>query len=543
MASETGSGSGLETIPDTPQEGGRGFFELSILRTVDNLRMALLVLMLVVVLASPAQIDSQLAAYTALIIGVLLTLWTRFAARWHELRAANHLATAAVVTLLGDLAWIALFVWGTGGLMSPFLPLLLIPVIFGAGFFSLLNLAMALVTGLVCMIMVAFRLTQPENPALTWNLAGALFATIAVAWVAYGLCRVLERERHTNELVVRHMSEAVLLIDASGLIRLVNPSVEEILGLSPNLIQDLSVDQIPDEPQYEALRHALTDVISPDRGSSTSIRDVEIEEPERHDLRIYTVRMGGGAASGYLVIAQDVTDLKTVARARESGVRLLSHEIRSPLTTLKIVSQLFGQLAEQLTDANVAQMIELLDQETERILRLVGQFLDLAALDQGTFQLDLESTDPAEILQRVCESAAVRAAENELELELKCPDTLPRVNADPYRLEDVLHNLCDNAVKYTNPGGRICVSARQSNGEVALIISDNGCGIPPEMHKEIFREFVRASEPDRADQQRGLGLGLYIARQIIDLHGGRIMLQSEVGRGSEFTILLPISET
>ena len=105
----------------------------------------------------------------------------------------------------------------------------------------------------------------------------------------------------------------------------------------------------------------------------------------------------------------------------------------------------------------------------------------------------------------MCDDATIRAGKNQLELELNCPTGLPQVTADPNRLEDVLHNLCDNAVKYTDPGGRICVLARKCTCEVAQSGSDTGCRVPAEMRDEVFREFVRASEPEYADRDRGLG--------------------------------------
>jgi hypothetical protein len=177
------------------------FFELSLVRAEDNVRMALLILLLIVALTSPTYVVSSVTLYTSLVIGVLLTLWTRFAARWGELRAAGHMATASGIVLLAEFAWLALFVHGTGGLTSPFSALLLLPVIFASAFFSLLHIAVALTTGLIVATNVFFAVRYRLDPDTSWHLTGMLLAVIAIAWASYGLCLVLERERRANDLV------------------------------------------------------------------------------------------------------------------------------------------------------------------------------------------------------------------------------------------------------------------------------------------------------------------------------------------------------
>ncbi|MGC9316606.1 MAG: PAS domain-containing sensor histidine kinase [Armatimonadota bacterium] len=519
------------------------FFELSILRGVDNVRAALLILMLVVALTAPEYLASRVAVFTALIFGVFLTLWTRYAAHWDDLRSNGHLLNAAAVVLIGDITWIGLFVWGTGGLYSPFLALLLLPIVFGAGFFGLLTYAVAIATGIVAMLNVAYAFSQPVNAATTWRLLGSLFALLAVAWVSYTITLVLERERRTNELVIRHMSEAVILIDASGHIRLVNPSLERFTGLSMDDTIGLNVRDLPEEPEYDPLRGITAAAREPDRADVRSIEDIQVQADERLDLRVYAVRLGAaGRGAGWLIICQDVTDLKTIARARESGVRFLSHEIRSPLTTLKMISQVFGELAGRLTDDNTARLVDILDEETDRMLRLVGQFLDLAALDQGSFQLELSEVEISETVRRVARSLELRAAEKSLSVETEIDEPLPPVRVDPNRIEDVLHNLCDNALKFTDPGGEVRLCAMQADGHVRVTISDTGCGIPPETKEIIFEQFARAADGGGGNRERGIGLGLYLARRVVERHGGRIEVESEVGQGSDFMIYLPVSD-
>jgi len=527
---------------DGPEsEGPETMLEVSMLRAAGTVRVALIFLMLGVLSVAPAIISSRNVAYLALFVGTVLTIWTRFVARWQDLQVANQMTTAAGVVLFGDVLWTGLFVYGTGGLMSPFLALLFIPLIFGCTFFSVMELAAALVGALIVLIIVGFGLAAEQTAPNLFRMLGTVFATIAVTWIAYGLARVLERERRTNELVVRHMSEGVVLVDGGGVIRLVNPPLVKLTGIPMEKLTGLAARKLPLGRGGALLRQILGDVTG-DGGPGHSIRDIQVEGERPLDLRVYTVRMGSSPrASGWLIISQDVTDLKTVARARETGVRFLSHEMRSPLSTLKIVSQIFGELTGQLTDSNADRMVAILDSETDRMLRMVGQFLDLAALDQGTFQLACVPIDVREVMLRVCSSLEVRAADKNLSVERAIPETLPLAHADPDRLEDVLHNLCDNALKYTPGGGHIRVSAAATDGLLELTISDNGQGISPDIQDDIFSEFVRAAEDGQSGRRMGVGLGLYMARRIIEEHGGEITVESALGEGSAFTVRLPVA--
>jgi len=527
MAGRTGSDS-----PDT-------MLEVSMLRAAGNVRVALIFLMLGVLLAAPVVISARSVAFLALFVGAILTIWTRFGANWRDLQAANQITTAAGIVLFADVLWTSLFVYGTGGLMSPFLALLFIPLIFGCTFFSVMELAAALVGGLIVLIIIGFGLTAEQTTGNLFRVFGTVFATIAVTWIAYGLARVLERERRTNELVVHHMSEGVVLVDGGGVIRLVNPPLVKLTGIPMERLTGLAVDELPAGPGGALLRDILGDVAGA-AVANHSIRDIQIEGERPCDLRVYTVRMGSSPrAAGWLIISQDVTDLKTVARARETGVRFLSHEMRSPLNTLKIVSQIFGELTGQLTDSNSERLVAILDSETDRMLRMVGQFLDLAALDQGTFHLARRPIDVCQVMQRVCTSLEVRAADRKLAVENCIPESLPPANADPDRLEDVLHNLCDNALKYTPGGGHIRLSAAATEGGLQLTVSDNGQGISPDIQDDIFSEFVRAAEDGESGRKMGVGLGLYMARRIIEEHGGEITVESALGEGSSFTITIP----
>ncbi len=472
-----------------------GFFELSILRAEDNVRIALLFVLLLVALTSPVYVVNRVSLFTALIVGVFLTMWTRYGAQWAVLRAAGHVRIAAGVVLLGEYAWLALFVHGTGGLDSPFSALLLLPVIFASAFFSLLNIAVALSTGLILVTLGIFALSpQVAGQADTgWQLIGMLMAVIAVAWGSYGLCRVLERERRTNDLVVRYLSEGVLLIDGLGWVRLCNHQMERFLGMPAQEVLRINTRQIAQQPELAQLGDVLHGALIPGSYAPTHVRDVSIFTPEPTDLRVITMRLSSGAdkSMGWLVVCQDVTELKSLVRMREDGVRFLSHEIRSPLTTLRMISGVFSDLAEQLSDRSSVKLIEVMDDEVDRMLRLVGQFLDIAALDQGTYSLKPGVVVVPELLEKAESSLEVRASTHGVSISTRCDGQIPTISADLDALENCLHNLCDNALKHTRRGDEISLTAWADGDYVQIAVADTGYGIPAELHESIFDEFVQ----------------------------------------------------
>ena len=186
-----------------------------------------------------------------------------------------------------------------------------------------------------------------------------------------------------------------------------------------------------------------------------------------------------------------------------------------------------------------------MDDEVDRMLRLVGQFLDIAALDQGTYSLNIGPVVVPELLETAESSLAVRASAHGVIVSSRCDGQVPTISADPDALETCLHNLCDNALKHTARGDEISVTARADGDYVQIVVADTGRGIPPEMHESVFGEFVRAHHDDEdghpSTSRSGFGLGLYLVRSLVDLHGGHIELDSELGRGSTFTVHLPIA--
>jgi len=258
-----------------------------------------------------------------------------------------------------------------------------------------------------------------------------------------------------------------------------------------------------------------------------------------------------GKAMRVLGAVYDITERKEMESAlREADRRkseflaILAHELRNPLTPISNainVLQRMPECGEPATDEKKAAILRMAQRQVEHLSRLVNDLLDMTRISHGKISLERAPCDLAPLLSHAVEltQPAFEAKGHSLVMTLAAP-ALP-VFGDPVRLTQVFANLLNNAARYTDHGGRIELTAAQEGGETVVTVRDNGQGIPPDMLGSIFEMFAQAGTPEPA-AQRGLGVGLALARSLVEMHGGTIKAQSAGrGRGSEFTVRLPAS--
>jgi NtrC-family two-component system sensor histidine kinase KinB len=234
-----------------------------------------------------------------------------------------------------------------------------------------------------------------------------------------------------------------------------------------------------------------------------------------------------------------VTRFRVLDRLKSDWVATVSHELKTPLTGVRLaVHVLLEEVVGPLEPKQVELLLEARD-NTERLLKQIEHLLALARLEDGREQLDIQATDPAALLRASADDAASRAEDRRIELVVEDAPGLPLVNVDPAKFGAALNNLIDNALTYTEPGGKVTLSAGMEGERVRLSVRDTGIGIPLEYLPHVFDRFFRV--PGR-DQTPGTGLGLAIVREVILAHHGEITCHSEPGAGTTFTILLPAAE-
>jgi signal transduction histidine kinase/CheY-like chemotaxis protein len=259
-------------------------------------------------------------------------------------------------------------------------------------------------------------------------------------------------------------------------------------------------------------------------------------------LALSALPLPGTTALGLIVT--DLTEQKrqqelmAAHRRKDDFLAILAHELRNPLAPIRSAVQLLNM--PSATDDMAARARETIERQVGNLTRLVDELLDVSRISRGKIQLRKESLELATVVQRAAEAAypLVKARQHVLSIEL--PSEPIWLEADPTRLEQILVNLLNNAAKYTEPGGRIWISAKQAGNEAVLTVKDTGVGIAPDLLPQIFELFTQADH-SLDHSQGGLGIGLTLVRSLVGLHGGSITAHSDgLGKGSEFVVRLPL---
>jgi len=268
--------------------------------------------------------------------------------------------------------------------------------------------------------------------------------------------------------------------------------------------------------------------------ASNRVTGASFSQPERQLLL---------ALVDYAAIALDNARLYEAVRqanqAKSEFVSVVAHELKQPMTSIRgYASMLLKEVAGPLT-AQQKQFIRTISSNEERMRVLVSDLQDVARMETGQLRLDMEPTRLREALDKALETIQGQIKARSQRLVLRVAENLPTIHADPARLTQILINLLSNACKYTPEGGRINVRAWLQNSHVQCAVSDNGIGIAPEDQEQLFTKFFRAEDP-MVQEETGTGLGLCIVKNLIELQGGEIKLESQLGAGSTFSFTLPV---
>jgi signal transduction histidine kinase len=246
-------------------------------------------------------------------------------------------------------------------------------------------------------------------------------------------------------------------------------------------------------------------------------------------------RNGGGNA-GIILAVRDITEHRSLEKAKTAFVSDFSHELRTPLTTIQSAVSLIERARDRL-DPLEHRALELADQELKRIRGMVEELLTLATMDSWQYQLEVGPANLSTVIQTAMESIEAKAQRFGIKIffgdagEHRCV-------CDVQKLYQVFLNLLDNAINYSDPGARVDIEIEEDTSSLTVRIRDTGLGIPSEDLGQLFDRFYRVDK-DRSRASGGSGLGLAISKQIVEMHGGSITVESEVGAGSVFEITLP----
>ena len=333
----------------------------------------------------------------------------------------------------------------------------------------------------------------------------------------------LRREREESAALVEAMVEGVLAADARGQIVTANGAARRLLGYS----EEESLPAVDQLFRVKAAREVVTAVLE---GETVPERELGL------DGKSILLSGRGLPQGGALLVLHDVTDLRRLETMRRDFVANVSHELKTPLTSISGYAE---TLVNDPADAETTgRFLGVILANARRMQRLVDDLLDLSRIESGHWQPAPEPLDPETVARESWTLLAGRAAQHQVIFETSVGPGAERVYADAVALRQVLSNLFDNALRYTAPGGKVTMLARREDHGVTVRVRDTGSGIPSDHLPRIFERFYRA-DPARSREEGGTGLGLAIVKHMVEAHDGRVSATSEVGKGTEIACWFP----
>ena len=553
------------------------------------LAVVFVISLLLVLLVPGINITSPVLAAIGMVLVLVATvgsaLLTRFPAadRW------------AILIPLVDLIAIGTFRAGTGGIMSLFGGMILLPVVWIAAEKGRRYIVVAGVGTVVSLILpYAIGSTEFKNASdvVRWTFSPLIYVFVAsifnelarqarsqvhaIRELADEKERMLERtfeyasqleeseakfraaDRMFRGVWAAVTEQSVIGTDVTGLIDAWNPGATKMLGVEQDDAEGKRyVFEFHDADELENRARELNyppgaTVLNP--GFSALVESARLGDAEsrewtyvRDDGTVFPVALSvtkrvdeSGETIGYLFVAADVTQAREVARLKDEFVGLISHELRTPLSSILGYLELMRDDDEHPLSEEQEQYLAVAERNAHRLLRLVGDLLFTAQVESGKFPLDLKDVELEHVVTAAVESARPAATAAGITIVEEVADSTPVTYGDPVRLGQVCDNLISNAIKFTPKGGAVTVSLSRSEKDAIVTVRDTGMGIPASELDQLFARFFRATTATR-NAVPGVGLGLTITKAIVTAHHGEMGVTSEEGVGTEFIVTLPLA--
>ena len=340
----------------------------------------------------------------------------------------------------------------------------------------------------------------------------------------------LEEERARLETTFSGMTEGVLLTDERGDILHLNPAFQEMFSLKGNVEGRSALEVLASVASDDAIQEVI-------RTGKSVEREITFDKPRRRVFQVHFSPMRrDGKLFGVVSVFHDLTEIRRLEQVRRDFIANLSHELKTPLTAIRGFSE---TLLEEGDPAETRKHLEVIFRHAADLNHLMENLLNLSKIESGKEEVLSESVAVKSFVERLLERFSAEARVKKIEVFNEIPEDLPPVSADPTKLNQILANLVDNAIKYTPEGGKIWVQGRVLPQEFQMEVKDTGPGIPKEDRERIFERFYRVDKA-RSRETGGAGLGLAIVKHLVELHGGRITVQSDPGSGSRFLVSLPL---
>jgi two-component system phosphate regulon sensor histidine kinase PhoR len=345
------------------------------------------------------------------------------------------------------------------------------------------------------------------------------------------MIRSLTEQRNLSAAILGSMVEGVAVVSGEERLVFANQAFSQAMGIEGGGWQGRRLVEVVRQTELlTAIRQVLA-------GCGTVHCEVAMGIVRTRNFAATASAVHSSGAAAVLVL-YDITELRRLERVRRDFVANVSHEFKTPLTAIQgFAETLLGGAVEDI--GNRRHFLEIILDHARRLTRLTNDLLKLSQIEADQMELEFGAIAVCGLIEGCVEIARFRAGEKQLTLKIQCPGGIPPALGDRNGLAEVLQNLLDNAIQYTPSGREIVVRASAQNGKIILTVSDTGIGIPQAEQTRIFERFYRV-DAARSREGGGTGLGLAIAKHIVEAHGGRIWVESEVGRGSDFHFSIPV---
>jgi PAS domain S-box-containing protein len=356
----------------------------------------------------------------------------------------------------------------------------------------------------------------------------------------------MARERTLSDQAFEQFPQALILVDREAAVVALNAVAERLTGWSKadavgrpaaDILEVRTETGVNLCAPNGALRRAVRLGTSVNTHFAYLFRLRTTDEPVRVAYSVSPLRGRGKTPEGAVIAIHDVTPELESIEARDALMLAASHELKTPLTSLRGLSELL--LDFDLSEAQRRELLGDLHGQAERMERLIGDILDVSRIDSGRVSVDFSRVDVAQVVRHVCDE--LRPTLNGRTLVCRIPDELPAVMAEARKLHQILDNLLTNAIKYSAPGTQIILRARADPASVRFEVVDQGVGIRKEHIPRLFEKFYRADDP-AVRRTSGTGLGLYIVRSLVTMLGGQVHVRSRPGKGTVFVVSVPRAE-
>ena len=349
----------------------------------------------------------------------------------------------------------------------------------------------------------------------------------------------LTHSRELTETIVEYLPEGILILDGEGRVLFMNKSGEGLLGVREREVVGLKIKaQLAYPIQHGANLLKVVHAV----GEEGRPADVQLEYPEERLLKVLRMPLTevSGVLNGHMFVFRDVTRDAVLSKIKSDFISVADHQLRTPLSSIKWAFAMLqegglGELSENQKPV-VQQGLE----TSDRLVRLVNSLLNVSRMEEGRFGYEFATLDPKQVVTKVLSTLKAKSDSRGVVIRTSLPDVLPAITADPEKIELTLENLADNAVSYTQSGGEVHIAATTEGKFLRITVQDNGVGIPKSQLPNIYSKFFRGDNVVRM-QTDGSGLGLYIAKNIVEKHGGVMTLTSEEGAGTTVSFTVPLA--